>query len=1584
MEDQVYSLDKEVKLLKEQNQMLNDKMSEILALLKQPVQPPVKPVSTVPKTVSIAEEIIDESPISTPMNRRQTGTTIDVDTPGFNSSFFHQSSNFVPNKLPTFHCGGNYDHQNVDEFILAFSKTCQLHSIQLSRYPDLFIGSLNNPTYSWLQRFNSEYYSIHSSKPNWDSVKEAFIKHFRGHTDAMNYENCLRNLSMKTTIQSYLDEFLDLIGKVGWLSTSASALWQFKNGLPEHLRKEATIVEQQHALLGNLSGQFSNSKPISVQILAEGILISQANYLESYNPKFKSFKDKPTLSDKPDKSKLTCSRCGKIGHFAKECLANKPSNYVKKDTPFQKPSTVTDSFRGSTHTTTTATTAAVNVPAPASSITCHICKNKGHYANTCPKRDPNYYKKSNPNVKRIAVGSTTPITTSTLNSSLLTSVDYTDVNSIPITSDDFTVKKPFTVDSTGISSNIVSSTIGISSNIINSTVSELKPLPGNFVPDIQPFTSSKRNTYGIHTPCLVNGHEVIAFVDGGAQTSFISLSFVKQHSLNIVQVDGKLIQAITGSTVERIGIVQNIVIENGKHRITTELEIADLADDETLIIGLNLFSKLSYSIQGVPIFWPHSNHVDLPKVESNVESTQLPDTVDKNGIAEEWKKVLEDNQNIPPTSMCQLPGSTLSINTIGEPVFTRQYPIPQAYHEAVNLVVQKWLDTGIVTSAPADCQWNSPLLAVRKPGKDGQPDGIRVCFDARELNKLIVNKVDNHLPGIREVWDKLAFFIWLSLLDQADSYHQFGVSEKDQIKTAFTWGKFGQLMFTRVPFGLNIMTGHMQAIMEKLLLPLGVAPFQDDNAIGSKSYKEHVQDVLKVLEALTYKAQLRLNLKKCKFFVKEARVLGCIISREGIRMDPIKVKALFEWPMPVDGKAMQRFLGAANFHRGFSHKYAEISAPLEELRNVDKIVWTEERIQAFNDLRNLFASNILLRPVDWNKIMYLTTDASLIGLGAWIGQFDIDNILQPVVCISKKLTATQQRWSVTKRELYAMMWAMTKLRHYLLGRHFIIQVDHKPLVSMFKDKIGILMEGWIDKILEFDFTVNYIPGEENTLADALSRIHEESNIHIKSLSTSISTSNNLNSELELEAQRRGKIIPSIEERKSIVEEQHLLGHFSVDTTTKHIWREGFWWPGIRSDISSVITSCIDCQRFDHKKEGYHPLQSIEANQPWDHIQIDLIGQLPTSTDGFNYILTVIDVMTGFTILRCLKTKTENETATTLWTLMCDFGIPKILQSDNGTEFVNKVISELVQLYGINQRLITPYHPRANGLVERKNKEVSRLLKKEMVSSTDRWQQLIPFVQLSLNHKELQRTGSKPFELFFGRPFNHFADYQQTTTNVSIDQLILERMEHLEHLKALIYPSIVERTSVTRQKRNEDFNKSSKILEPLTSGTRVMVIDSTRQSKWDPVYEGPFTVARTTHGGSYILLDGNGLELKQRFVISQLKFIDAPSGKGVDELNNKLDNTSIDKPTTTISPEQTSSSSNNYEILGILEHRTNKDNKSYDYLIRWKGYGPQDDSWVNEKNFNGLATIKRYWAQHKKGNIQLPLNRKAAVKKKRRD
>jgi len=1086
----------------------------------------------------------------------------------------------------------------------------------------------------------------------------------------------------------------------------------------------------------------------------------------------------------------------------------------------------------------------------------------------------------------------------------------------------------------------------------------------------------------LQTPCTLNGKRLMGLVDAGATISFVDRKFAEESGWKIIPKKGKLRQAFDGSDRDRIGIIENLQLENGLRSIEATFEVADLSGNEKLILGMDLFPKLGFELRNVPFTWP------TPKIEEKLLKKDEEDDEDvsdgndesrntgKGGTNEdsfeEWKEVLEANRQLPPSSICALEGSELAIETgNSKPVWIRQYPIPQALHKKVDVRIQEWIENEWIIEAPRDCRWNLPLLAAPKPPKEegGEMD-VRVCLDARALNNIITDVPDSHMPSLREVIDHLGEFKYISVLDLANSFHQFKLRKQDQVKTAFTWGG-KQYMFQVVPFGLKIMTGHMQRVMEKLLKSENVNPFQDDVAIASKTREKHIQDVQRILEKITYEAKLKLQLKKCKFFRKEARVLGSIVSENGIRMDPMKVKAILGWPEPEDGKALQRFMGAVNFHREFSPNFARIAAPLESHRNTKgKIKWTPELRKAFDSVKQIFADDILLRMIDWTKTMYLTTDACLTGIGAWIGQKDENGVLQPVICASKKLTPTQQRWSATKRELWALMWAMNKFRHYLIGRWFIARVDHKPLVEMLKNRMTVMTEGWIDTILTFNFTTEYLPCQNNQLADALSRA-ESNGIEIRTVKVA-----EIDEKTKWEAERRGKEILLEKKRKDMIEKTHAMGHFGVESIFNKIMDEGYWWPKMRKDIRQEIQGCIKCLRFDIQEEGFHPARSIIAETPWDHLEIDLIGPLPSSTKGNCYILTIVDICTSYVVLRTLPSKDMEVVARKLWEVFCEYGTPRILQSDNGSEFVNRVIAVMTELYGIEQRLTTAYNPRANGLVERKNKEVSRSLKKFIEGAFGNWDDWMPLVQVSLNEAIGARTKSSAFSLMHGRKFNGFFDFSKTEMTDDIDRVMGQRERAWEEFREIVLPGILDRTKnvkTTQEKRLND----RKQIEPLKQGTKVMAIDNTRASKWDPKYEGPFEVVEQHQGGTYSLQDATGEKMPRRRTIDMLKPIieNLPMSEtsrrgeldqGIQEKEGKPEKQETTKKTKRLrrKPGKTEKKEEtkqvHLEIEKIVNHRMQ--NGIVEYYVKWKNYGDEENQWRKMKDFDGLGMIKKYWKE----------------------
>ena len=138
-------------------------------------------------------------------------------------------------------------------------------------------------------------------------------------------------------------------------------------------------------------------------------------------------------------------------------------------------------------------------------------------------------------------------------------------------------------------------------------------------------------------------------------------------------------------------------------------------------------------------------------------------------------------------------------------------------------------------------------------------------------------------------------------------------------------------------------------------------------------------------------------------------------------MDPAEIRVTVNWPQPVDGKAMQHFLGAANFHHDYAFTFAAVAAFFDSCSNDTIIDWTPECLEAFTKLKQLFADNVELNHVCWDEPIFLTTDACQTGIGAWVGQKDASDIILPFICASKKLFKTQQCWSTNKWEVYALM-----------------------------------------------------------------------------------------------------------------------------------------------------------------------------------------------------------------------------------------------------------------------------------------------------------------------------------------------------------------------------------------------------------------------------------------------------------------------------------------------------------------------------------------------------------------------------------
>jgi transposase InsO family protein len=264
-----------------------------------------------------------------------------------------------------------------------------------------------------------------------------------------------------------------------------------------------------------------------------------------------------------------------------------------------------------------------------------------------------------------------------------------------------------------------------------------------------------------------------------------------------------------------------------------------------------------------------------------------------------------------------------------------------------------------------------------------------------------------------------------------------------------------------------------------------------------------------------------------------------------------------------------------------------------------------------------------------------------------------------------------------------------------------------------------------------------------------------------------------------------RLVEDINLREQLINRAHLAGHFGANVLIKKILSEGHIWPTMRADIIMQLKECINCLRYNIAKKGFHPLRTITAKLPFDHVAVDL-AELPQSDAGYSYVLLLVDLATKFVFLRPLKNKEMTTVASQLFSIFCDVGFPKIIQSDNGSEFSNKIATFMAELANIDHRLISAYHPRGNGAAEREVQTMKNTILKCLNGLIKNWELHIPSTQFYINTKIAHAHNSTPFALMYARPVNGLTRYQDTVSELLSSDELLAR---LKFMTEIVYPTI---------------------------------------------------------------------------------------------------------------------------------------------------------------------------------------------------
>lgn len=856
------------------------------------------------------------------------------------------------------------------------------------------------------------------------------------------------------------------------------------------------------------------------------------------------------------------------------------------------------------------------------------------------------------------------------------------------------------------------------------------------------------------------------------------------------------------------------------------------------------------------------------------------------------------------------------------PFVKRPYPIPFSFRSEVETTIQNMLELGVIKREASP--YASPLAVAKK--KDGS---VRVCLDARLINSRMVADHEAPTPP-EEIFNSFTSIKYMTTIDLRSSYWQIPLTPDSTKYTAFLYnGK--TYTFQVLPFGLKTAVGSFTRAMDVILGP-EVQDFTykyiDDLLVVSNSFEAHLEH-LEIIFAKLMRANMTINLDKTEFVKQEVKFLGHILTTRGVLPDPDKTRAIRNFPVPRTVKQLRAFLGLCNYYRRFSKQYSAVTAGLTRLLRKDqKWKWGSFEQEVFEQVKELFLNSVMLRFPNFKKTFYLQTDSSGVAMGVELYQIDDEKEHLVLGFASKILRGPELLYTVTEKELFAIIFGLKKFRSLILGHQLVIRTDHYALKFLKQCRLlNDRLTRWMMYLNEFDFVVEHVRGQDNIVADTLSRyppelgdttlLSDKHPIVVPIMHEYLVNLFEVDTLEELKVLFRdlrvyqlndaflgpifdylvghGTVLNQCQARlvsqfqihqdilicynpfqnspklavpdkmvKILVESYHKhFGHFGISKLF-NIMRINLFFPNMRRRIQQFVRSCDLCQKSKFPSRNLiGTTHPILTYNPGDLVTVDYYGPLPEGRSKCSYIFVVIDAFSKFVKLYPLRRAQAKISALKI---VNDFHkiIPiKVILSDHGTQFQSKFWQETMRRYNIRPTFSSIRHPESNP-TERVMKELSRLFRTYCSRSHCGWVSQLKNIEELFNSAPHLSTGYSPNEVLHG-----------TNPTNQLNRLILPFLPSPTTTKSVrvIREEVRHRMDARAREYSSKLLKDKLMVNDLVLLRESPISDAVNKViyKFCPLFSGPYKISGNPYPNVYTLCDPVSNVKKGNYNITNLKF-----------------------------------------------------------------------------------------------------------------